>query len=100
MPEAVQGALSQTGFDDIRSFDMLAGILTDLDSRSDYNMFFVSRFEEPPGSLTGAFSPTDVTGTHLERVHCPCSSSGTRYKDVLGTRRHPEEREVMSPRTG
>jgi len=39
MPEAVQGALSQTGFDDIWSFDMLAGILTHLDSRSDYNMF-------------------------------------------------------------
>jgi hypothetical protein len=42
MPEAGQGALSQTGFDDIRAFDMLAGILTHLDSRSDYNMFFVT----------------------------------------------------------
>jgi hypothetical protein len=63
-------------------FDMLAGILTHLDSKSDYNLFFVCRPDEPPGSFTGAFSPPDVSGTILNAcvVHAAVRGQGLAHE--------------------
>lgn len=82
MPETVQGNLTQAEFDDIRSFNMIAGILTHLDPSSNYNLFFVSRFDEPPGAFTGAFSPTDPNGTILNAciVHAGVRGQGLAHE--------------------
>jgi hypothetical protein len=59
IPESSRGNLSQQDFDGIREWNMTAAIVSHVDPKSDYNVFFVPRFDEPPGSLTGAITPRD-----------------------------------------
>jgi hypothetical protein len=85
MPEETPGSLSARDFEGVRQWNMLANILSHVDPRSDYNIFFVRRLDQLPGPfLTGAYTPADLKGLYLNVCIMPDSAWGQTLAHELG----------------
>ena len=85
LPPATQGSLSREDFNGIRINNIMANILSHADPRSDYNIFFVRRLDDPGVAPAQAFTLTNpTTGLVINSCLLPDISNGQSLAHEVG----------------